>query len=153
MFSWLKRKPQDNSHITLDLDDEPVRPRKSGSTAQAVEETPEEVLQLGDLAAIEAIRQINEEERLLGIKYSPTQRANLLQMRGSQLALMYLSDYQRRQEMVAMRDSMDSLKDAVVNSKTKSVAESATDIWRDHPFLVGFFGADLVHRINKLNNN
>jgi hypothetical protein len=156
MFSFFKRRPAENyDDISLDIDDTPM-PIGATPTENVEAHTEEDWIAMS--SAQRAIDDINAEEIRRGKPYTAEERQVLLVA----TAKKYVCEWSERK---AMEDLINDLNESVSN-QTNELDQSLQEIsakldeprdavgralkfQQEHPFLAGFLGADIIHRLKK----
>lgn len=173
MFGWLRRpKPpliDPNTRAfdpSQDLDVESVLfGRASPSPAptptmtaapnvfQEVEELDPEEKDIIMQAARQAQQEIRAVMQETGVTWTEKEQHDKMFARAveirAQLKMFQEMVIDVREEHERSREQFADMQDKVVSMRQRTSLDQIGDFWREHPFLVGFFGADIVHKLKK----
>lgn len=169
MFGWFRRSQPAfpvNAPMfdpSADLDVEAVFGAPPASTARASPKAADAFQEVSDIdpedraiivqAAHQAQAEILAIMRETGVAWSEKEQhdkmfARALEIRQSLMMFKDMVSQVRDSHEEARRDYAD-MANKVVSMRQRTSLDQLGDFWREHPFLVGFFGADVVHKLKK----
>lgn len=161
MFGWFRPKRPVDDGIELDLDvgpEPPPPPPEDVATSFHEDDSAyaEFCLNIATIAGHQAAMEVDSEERLRGMKYSDAERMDVMRMRGEFHCRTMLMQHEQQRARHGMDERLlqevAELKTLVANQQaagSRTSLDQVGDFWREHPFLVGWFGADIIHKLKK----
>ncbi len=102
------------------------------------------------------LAEVMAEEVRRGQPYEEEQRRQLAVARGEVLCLEWMRDQQAHSQHQELLAELQALRHATANMERRQAAQAESspgtqlvDLWRRHPFLVGWFGAGAVHAMKR----
>lgn len=166
MFGMFKKKPPPprpawHDEVEIDLSDGPPQTRPQAS-APAIALGPSEPEQNPVIAgfAQRALLEIQAEEIRRGQPYTDEERMVLMQATGFRLVDEWLREQRQRQAIEDMSDDLGYAVDSMgenLSDQLGRISEQldeprdavgrAIKFQQEHPFLAGFIGAEIVHKL------
>jgi|GEM_PF-4694849 len=152
-------KIKDVPQFSVDLDSarEPLRPTSIPDPLGEYEEDPDpEVTAAVMTMAAMLIAELDVEEIQRGRKYTPEERAAILNVRGQRATLEWMQHRQdlslaqdAQSEVHAIRTAMEEVPDHIDQLVAQAPLARVSQFWHDHPFISGVIGASIVQNLKR----
>lgn len=166
MFGWFRKSkppalpaaaPMFDPDVDLDVEATPgmqfrraKAPQPASAVFQEIDQLDPEDEAINEQACRQAQQEIIGLIRQTGVTLSAKEQhdrmlGRAIEIRGQLVMFKRMVEEVRE----AQEDLRTDLRDMKVRQNPRTSVDQLADFWREHPFLVGFFGAELMHKINK----